>query len=254
MLENYINLLSAQSGKLQAEIDSAVANNSKRESLLQKYYSFSAKYGTLRDYYDRLFCMRKMVMSIMDEYRDTVISNLEQRVTSILGSIFPEEQFKVKITYKPCRGNYVSEVLIGKESIDGSVIWSKPRTANGGFMKQLISFSIIASMNILLHSNFLFMDEPFSSSDTVNVSKLKPVFDLMLEQHLQLMFIEHKQELYSDIDHKLIRLYKHRSAVVETEGYVEVVNMERVEADGEAQNIPTDEVYEELHLGTESGF
>lgn len=231
MLENYIDLLTAKSGRLQGEIDTGIENNSKKEELLQEYYSISQKYGTLDSYYDKLFLMRKSVMSIMDEYRNTVIRNLELRVQSILAAIFPEENFLVKITYTPNRGHYNSEVYIGKEGPGGKVTWAHPKTANGGFMKQLISFSIIASINVLLHSNFLFMDEPFSSSDYVNTSKLKPVFNLMLDEGLQLMFIEHKKEMYEHIDHRLIRLYKHRSANSSNEGYVEMVSAERIYAD-----------------------
>lgn len=234
MLDGYIMSLQTQSHKLQAKIDTAEENNQKREELLRKYHSLRSKYDKLCTYYTKLFTMRKMVMTIMDARRDNVIENLERRVESILAVVLPEEQFHIRITYTPNRGNYYSEVFVGKEA-SGGIVWARPKGTNGEFMKQLISFSMLASINILLQSNFLFMDEPFSSSDVTNVGKLKPVFDLMLEQGLQLMFIEHKKELYERMPHKLIRLLKHRSATAEHEGNVEVLSIERVEGNEERQ-------------------
>lgn len=238
MLNQYLDSLHRLSGKLQEKIDSAVENNQKRGQLMEMYYTQGRKFGVLNAYYDKLFQMRKMVMTIMDARRDSILYNLERRVESILAVVLPEENFKIKITYTPNRGNYNSEVFVGKETAAGQVIWTRPKGTNGEFMKQLISFSILASINILLQSNFLFMDEPFSSSDTVNVSKLRPVFELMLEQGLQLMFIEHKKELYNGLDHQLIRLYKHRSATSEHDGHVEVLSVERISGNEEAQAIP----------------
>ena len=238
MLDGYILALQTHSHKLQAKIDSAKENNNKREELLKKYYELNSKYTKLCRYYKELFEMRKMVMTIMEARRDEVIYNLERRVESILAVVLPEEQFHIKITYTPNRGNYYSEVFVGKETASGEIIWTRPRGTNGEFMKQLISFSMLASINILLQSNFLFMDEPFSSSDTVNVGKLQPVFKLMLDQGLQLMFIEHKKELYERMPHKLIRLLKHRSATAEHEGNVEVVSIERIDDYDEHQSNP----------------
>ena len=241
MLSQYANSLHTLSGKLQAEIDSATENNLKREELLQRYYELSSKYNTLNNYYSRLFKMRKMVMVIMDARRDNVLDNLERRVESSRAVVLPEENFKIKITYTPNRGRYYSEVYVGKETASGQVIWTRPKGTNGEFMKQLISFSILASINILLESNFLFMDEPFSSSDVVNVGKLKPVFELMLNQGLQLMFIEHKKELYESLTHQIIQLYKHRSATSENDGHVEVLCVERVEGNEGTQTVPDSE-------------
>lgn len=227
-IAEYIPFLQHRSGYLQSQINIAEANNKLKQETLQEYFKYNEKLEKLGDYATNITITKKMVMVILDNRRDEIIANLERRAESILAVVLPEENFKIRITYKPFHGSFASEVFIGKVDTSGEVIWTRPKGTNGEFVKQLISFAILASMNILLHSNFLFMDEPFSSADPVNVGKLEPVFDLMLEEGLQLLFIEHKKELYEKFDHNLIQLYKHREATTENDGFVEVQNVERI--------------------------
>lgn len=230
-ISEYLFFLQNRSGYLQSQIATAKENNEKKQRLMQEYYQYNTKLTALNEYMANLTTTKKMVMLILDNRRDEIIANLERRAESILAVVLPEENFKIKITYTPNRGNFASEVFVGKEEASGEVIWTRPKGTNGEFVKQLISFALLASMNILLHSNFLFMDEPFSSADPTNVGKLEPIFALMLEEGLQLLFIEHKKELYEKLDHNLIQLYKHRGATTEHEGYVEVRNVERITID-----------------------
>lgn len=217
----YIQGLKQRSSILQADIARAEVSNLHRAQLVQSHDNYVAKAAALNKILVGLRNLKTITMNEMDAHREEILHSLEQRVESILRIILPEEDFKIKITYQAVRGKYQSEVFIGKTDKNGGIVWTRPRATNGGFMKQLISFSIIASIDLLLKSKFLFMDEPFSSSDSVNVSKMQPIFDLMLDQGLQLLFIEHKKELYESIDHNLIHLYKHRTPDKNT-GYVEV--------------------------------
>lgn len=223
-----IQQLSDKSHEYQLDIARAEVSNQHRRDLVESYDKYITKYNALDTISKGMRNLKKITMNEMDTHRDVILHSLEERVESILRIILPEENFKIKITYQAVRGKYQSEVLIGKEDASGGIVWSRPKGTNGGFMKQLISFSIIASIDILLKSKFLFMDEPFSSSDMVNVSKMKPIFDLMLDQGLQLLFIEHKKELYEAVDHNLIHLYKHRSPSDAKAGYVEVERMEKI--------------------------
>lgn len=239
-ISEYLLLLQSRSGFLQSQLATAEENNRKKQALMQEYYAYNSKLTELEDYARELTITKKMVMLILDNRRDEIIANLERRAESILAVVLPEENFKIKITYTPNRGNFSSEVFVGKEDTNGEVIWTRPKGTNGEFVKQLISFAILASMNILLHSNFLFMDEPFSSADPTNVGKLEPIFNLMLEEGLQLLFIEHKKELYDKFDHNLIQLYKHRGATTEHDGYVEVQNVERISVNDDTNRIIQD--------------
>lgn len=236
-LAKYALELNSRSGYLKGKIASAEADNQKKSELMKRYYELNNKLNSVTQYSNNLVLLKKKVMAILDNRRNELIRNLEERVESILGVILPEENFKVKITYTANRNNFCTEVYVGKELANGTISWARPKGSNGEFVKQLVSFSMVASINILLNSNFLFMDEPFSSSDTTNVAKLQPVFDLMLSQNLQLLFIEHKRELYQNLPHNIIKLYKHRLPQAVPDGYVEVVNVERIEPDNDTETV-----------------
>lgn len=221
-----------QSWAMQSQLIDANRINADKQDAIDQRDAFIKKLRQVETYLQRLDYINKGSMLKMEQFQSECIRNLEHRVETILALIMPEEQFKVRITFQPLRGKYVSEVYTGKERSDGSITWSKPRSANGDFIKQLVSFSIVCSLNLMLGATKVFADEPFSSSDPVNVSKLAPVFDMMLEEGLQVIIIEHKETLYAGMSHNEINLLKHRHPVSEHKGYVEVLSCERREPDG----------------------
>ncbi|MEG2262854.1 MAG: hypothetical protein RSC43_00055 [Clostridia bacterium] len=221
-----------ESWKIQDSLlNAARINNTKQEAIdiRNQYY---LKLTQTDNYLDRLSFITKGSMLKMEQFRNECLKNLEERVEAILALIMPEEQFKVRITFRTVRGKYISEVYTGKEKPDGTVVWSKPRSANGDFIKQLVSFSIVCSLNLMLGSTKVLMDEPFSSSDNINVGKLQPVFDMMLDAGLQVIIIEHKDALYEHSPHNEISLLKHRHPTEEYQGFVEVLACERKESEG----------------------
>lgn len=240
-LGKYIDLLVAKQGRLQQQLQTAQENNKKRQELLNTFYEQNKKYAVLCERFNNLKTTNAIVMRTLEKRRDSILRSVEERTEAILAVILPDENFHVKISYTTKGKNYVSEVFVGKESGSGDIIWSRPKGTNGEFMKQLISFSILASINSLLGSKFVLMDEPFSSSDTVNVGKMQPIIEMMLNQGLQLLFIEHKKELYENLPHNIIQLEKHRTPSDAEEGYVKVLRNERViNASEEQGDVVTD--------------
>lgn len=222
-----VEALEKQTAVLSHRIKTAEQRNSQKKQYQEEYVVLQAKADKLRGYDQRIVTLHKGAMARVEKFRQECLANLEERVKSILDVVYPEEDYQVSITFRLFRGTYQSEVLVGKQQPDGRVKWGNPKARNGGFIKQLISFSMIASMNLLLGSKFLMMDEPFSSSDPNNVALLKPVFDMMLGNGLQIMLIEHKENLFKQIDHNEILLYKHRHPTDAHKGFVEVVSTER---------------------------
>lgn len=236
-LSGYVDLLVAKQGSLQQQLQTARDNNRKRQELMDKFYEQNKKYTLLNERHNNLKTTNAIVMRSLEKRRDTILRNVEERTEAILAVILPEENFHIHISYTTKGKNYVSEVFIGKETGAGEIVWSRPKGTNGEFMKQLISFSILASINSLLGSKFVLMDEPFSSSDTTNVGKMQPIIEMMLNQGLQLLFIEHKKELYENIPHNIIQLEKHRTPSDAEEGYVRVLRNERVACTDEDSSI-----------------
>lgn len=215
----------ARSTQIERSLKDAEENNKLKKQFMDQRDGCLAKAQTLREYEDKLDLFIKGSMLKVEQYRDECIRNLEDRIENILEILMPEEQFKVQITFKLFRGKYYSDILIGKES-NGQIQWGPPRTQNGDFLKQLISCSAVWALNLLLGSSYILMDEPFSSADPVNVSKLQPIFDMMLESGMQIIVIEHKVELYEGVRHNEINLLKHRHPTDDYMGFVEVLGCE----------------------------
>lgn len=222
------HLASAEQRKLQSTLKTAEESNAQKLEYQNKIKEYNYKIQTLQMYRSRIDQLIKGSMIRVEQYRNECISALESRVEHILALIMPEEQFKVQITFRSVRGKYRSEVLIGKEN-NGYIEWSPPRTQNGDFIKQLISCSIVWSLNLLLGASFILMDEPFSSSDQVNVGNLSPVFEMMIESGMEIIMIEHKPELYQGVHHNEISLLKHRHPSDDFKGFVEVLSCDIVE-------------------------
>ncbi len=216
---------------LNSSITNAKRNNATRQTALDKRAVYQQRLRDLSSYEDSINRYYKGAMIRVEQFRDECNRNLETRIESILALILPDEQFHIKLTFKPYRGSYVSEIYTGKEKPNGDIVWGKPRSQNGDFIKQLISFSMVCSLNLLLGSDFLLMDEPFNSADVTNVGKIQPVFDMMLEDGLQILMIEHKEELYRSVDRNQIDLLKHRHPTDEHKGYAEVIKQGRCEAE-----------------------
>ncbi len=212
---------SARSSQLSQLIRDADETNALKQEYIKNRDEHLARCSLLKDYESRLNTFSKGAMLKVEQYRDQCIRNLEERIENILEILMPEEQFRVRISFKLFRGKYQSDILIGKES-NGQILWGPPRTQNGDFIKQLISCSAVWSLNLLLGASYILMDEPFSSADPVNISKLQPVFDMMLDSGMQIICIEHKVELYEGVRHNEIKLLKHRHPTDEFLGFVEV--------------------------------
>ena len=219
------HLARAEIQQLNTVLSNAEMTNQQKAEYREKINEYNLKLQTLQNYRLHMEQLVKGAMIKVEQYRNECISALESRVENILALIMPEEQFRVQITFRSVRGKYRSEVLIGKE-VNGTIEWSPPRTQNGDFIKQLVSCSIVWSINLLLGASFIFMDEPFSSSDQINVGNLSPVFEMMIDSGMEIVMIEHKPELYQHMTHNEISLLKHRHPSDDFKGFVEVISCE----------------------------
>lgn len=224
----------ARSTALRDRLRTIERNNQMLQEYQQNVEKYASRIRTLRFYEEHINMILKGSMIRVEQHRDECLRSLEARIEHILELLMPEEQFKVKITFKSVRGKYRSDILIGKEH-NGTIIWGPPRTQNGDFLKQLISCSAVWSLNLMLDANYILMDEPFSSSDPVNVSHLQPVFDMMLNSGMEIAMIEHKSELYQNAPHHEICLFKHRHPTDDYKGFVEVQSCQMVMPDVELE-------------------
>lgn len=165
------------------------------------------------------------------EYKETRLEMLINQAESVLALAFPNENFKVKFEFSMYGKETHALLKIGHED-EPEEKWLSPVTANGGCVKQLLSASIVASICVLNHADYLLLDEFFCSSDPVVVSKVGQFIESLSKLGLQLVLIEHKPNLYGSIERQDILLRKDHSKRA-----VELVSNERITEDKFAEEM-----------------
>lgn len=194
-----------------AILQTAIENNEKQLKIEEKYNNTVSIRDELRDYNSKLKSLFAVVNKKASDFTQGRQALIERSVEDNLKYIFPEENFKVKLNLDVSRtGKETCQLLLGKE-VNGSVVNYSPTNAqNGRFVRQLISLVIIYTINMLRGSDMIYMDEALASSDKDNLTKLEPLLNRMRDSNMQVVLIEHKSELYDNIDRRHIKLVKNR--------------------------------------------
>lgn len=156
------------------------------------------------------------------------ISLVEKTVEDNLRYVFPEEDFKVKFDMGISKtGRETCRLLLGKGNK-----YSATSAQNGRFVRQLISVVVVYTLNYLRGADTMYLDEALASSDKDNLTKLKPLLDRMREDGTQVILIEHKPELYNNVDRRQFELRKDRVA-----GFSSIVNVRDIIAKEEVEEL-----------------
>lgn len=151
----------------------------------------------------------KATEHVANKIRNSRIELLEKEIELNLQLIFPDEEFKVKINFEYSRDNSTASLLIGKE-FDGGIVYEEPRAQNGGFVKQLTSLSVVYTIFNFLGGKVLYMDEALASGDPESLLCTEDLFIRLLEKGVQIVAVEHKEEMYTRIPRKMLYLNKDR--------------------------------------------
>ena len=188
----------------------------KEENLKCKMYKLAIADAkeTLTEIQTNIATLKKLLaysVKLSKQHRDKKLSFLEYEIEKNLRYLLPEEDFRVQILFNDRAGEYTAQLEItrgdhGKRVGD----WHSPRAQNGRFVRQMISFSCMYSINKLRGSKVVFSDEALASADKQSLKALKPLFDSLTDEGFQITIIEHKQELYETLDRREFHLYKDR--------------------------------------------
>lgn len=194
-----------------AILQTAEDNNAKQLKVEEKYQRCIEVLQDLRSYTDSLRMLHSIVNKKITDFTNGRQRLIEQTVEDNLRYIFPEENFKVKLNLDVSKtGKETCQLLLGKE-FGGQIISYSPTNAqNGRFVRQLISLVVVYTINLLRGSDMIYMDEALASSDKNNLTKLEPLLDRMIESNMQVILIEHKPELYENIERRHFVLNKER--------------------------------------------
>jgi hypothetical protein len=190
------------------KLANAKANNQLAENIYSEYQEFLNKERELKTKINDINIVIDICNRKRNEFRDIRLREIETRAENMLELIFPEENFGISIETERKRGVNYSTLKIGPKNLPKS-LWERPAAQNGGFVEQIISTSVLAAITQMYGSDLLILDEQFCSGDPQNCSMLKPFFDT-LKGNTTVLIIEHKPELYSNLDRREIRIAKDR--------------------------------------------
>jgi hypothetical protein len=202
--------------RLQLEITEDEKNLSVAKIENEKKENYRKAYEQACSDYHRVIETSKLIDLVYDvtcrkanEFREGRLKELVSRAEAVLDLAFPGENFGIKIINDRKYGEDIAGILVGKKGTPESE-WFSPVTENGGFVQQLIATSLIVSICLMSNADFIFLDEMFCSGDPTSVANIKPFFDSILQNNIQLTIIEHKPTLYENINRREFHLAKDR--------------------------------------------
>lgn len=193
-------------------IEQGTANNQLLEKLREdlKHTERMIQYFTSKR--DQIKNTTKVANVMMSIYRGSAVSILQDEIKAILDMIFPDEDFIPKIKYDSRGGESRAELLIGKYSpLTNSIEYGHPANMNGGMVKQLITASATAAINVLTGSPILLLDEAFCSGDGRSQAELQPFINSLVSRGIQIILVEHSKEFCEGLPRWEINLQKTRS-------------------------------------------
>lgn len=196
-----------------AILDKAMESNEKKKNTYDRYQEYNQLGGEIREYKNKMVNLLALCNERASKYRDERKELVERVVEDNLGYIYPEEDFKVKLELDITKkGRESCQLLLGSKVGNSNVIKYSVTTAkNGRFVRQLVAVVVVYTLNYLRGSEDFFMDEAFSSSDSINLIKLKPLMNMIVKDGMQVLLVEHKHEMYTDLNRRQINLIKNRN-------------------------------------------
>lgn len=120
-------------------------------------------------------------------WRDGILSTLEAEIMEDLAWVYPTDSYCVKLT---------SRVLRGKIHIESSVsstysksLSGKIKNMQGRLFQQVVSFSALHGVMLLLGVKTAYIDEAFSGSSRKNIRRLNGLLSHLSERGFNLVMI-----------------------------------------------------------------
>lgn len=194
-------------GSFESRIQIAEINNKKKEQHEAILRDLEESLSAASGFYSLIQNLTRELTIKAANLRNTRKTHLETEMKRVLSLIFPEEQFDVKIEWSELKGIPQAQILTGLPGPDGQIEWCPPRNVHGELAKQLISFTCLCNIAIMLGASFFGSDEALNSGDNESLMDTKPLMD-KLSEALQFIVIEHKEAFFTNIDRREILLKK----------------------------------------------
>jgi DNA repair exonuclease SbcCD ATPase subunit len=157
--------------------------------------------------YIKLFnLVNKCVVAYSAKYKKVRIDQLEQEITANLHYLFPDDNYEACFDFDQARGKEIADLVMLQNKVAYDI-----ELGMGGFVQQLVSVVALYKINKLRGSKFMVLDESLSSADKTNLTLLTPLLDRMIEEGMQIVVVEHKDELYLNVTRKVIKVSRNKS-------------------------------------------
>lgn len=144
--------------------------------------------------------------SAISSYKSERLELLELEMNKNLAEVYPDRDFKAKFSPEMFRGSEVLELLVG----EGGRL-APTEMQNGRLLRQIINFSGTSMIQIMSGCNLLIMDEATNSGDGESIKAIGQLLQNLLDNGYQLIIIEHKHELYSELPRTQYNLHYNKS-------------------------------------------
>lgn len=237
-MRNFLTFSSKKLEESERQLYVAEDNNEKHEKYYQDYVT---NYGKLNEVAAKMTDTKnklKIIETYKEDYRNSRIEFLEDKINAKLLYLFPEEKFQVKFRFENIAGKPTAELLVGKLGY-----FAPARAQNGRFVKQLISSTSVIAINELRGSHMIFLDEAMASAADKILTELNPLFAELHDRGLEILLVEHKPGLYNTVTRREIHLRKDHEAdhviiegIFDIQGELKDGEVEDGDTIGEANN------------------
>ena len=121
------------------------------------------------------------------EWREAVLTVLEEEIIKDLSYVFPTDGYSIKLSTKVSRGKIHIEAMVG--STFSGDIPGRIRGTQGRIFQQVVSFAALIGVMELLGIKTVYIDEAFSGSSKQNVKKLNSLLNNLWERGYNLILI-----------------------------------------------------------------
>lgn len=203
----YSSKLSNIVGRLDVVVDMAEHQNRKKKNLESLISELSSDYNELCKYIKLYDTILKVLQGKAATYRNQRKTTLEETTTKVLRQAFPNEEYEIKIDWDSSGVRPTAQILNAVRNKKGELEYYPPAHINGELAKQIIAYTTLCNMCIMLNADFMGYDECLNSGDNDSLTDIKPLFDKLMET-LQIVMIEHKDFLYANLDRREIHIDK----------------------------------------------
>lgn len=191
-------MYSARLRTLEKAYKSAEKNNLLYSDASKKKLLYERQVAFLTGLQEQLKTLDLAIATKESEWRESVLSFLENEIVTDLAYVFPTDGYNVKLSSRVLRGKIHIEAMVS--SVFSGKMPGRIRNTQGRTFQQIVSFAALIGVMGILGINTAYIDEAFSGSSEGNVKKLNKLLDELRNRGFNLVMIAQNVSLANSIE------------------------------------------------------